>query len=144
MTPEKCTRCGIGVVRNVSAKTVYTDTRSGVTVPYLDAFRRCAGCGEEFYTRDQSMARSYAITAALRKRLGFMAPEEIKRVRKACRLTPNGLDKALGVRKGLTRAWERGTVPPDALQSKLLWIAANERPTFRKMAKAFTKKRMGN
>lgn len=130
---DVCERCQKGRVSPVVVDAMHT--HNGVSVPFEDEFMRCDKCGREFYTTEQSMKRSRAITAGLRKAQGFMDGEEIKRVRKSYGLSLPDFEKALGVGKNTVGRWERNTVPPTGAANIGLFIAAAHRAVFEEWAR---------
>lgn len=129
---DVCVRCRKGHVDAVAVDGVYA--HEGESVTYKDEFMRCDHCGREFYTPDQSMARSRAITTALRKHQGFLIGEEIRDARLSYGLNLPEFEKALGVGKNTVGRWERGTVPPIGAANFGLWAAANAPDAFEKWA----------
>lgn len=132
-TGELCTRCQTGHVHRVEVDSVYN--HEGVSVPFKDVFMRCDNCGREFYTTDQSTAKSRALTGGLRKAQGFMDGDEIKSVRESYGLSLPDFEKALGVGKNTVGRWERNTVPPTAAANIGLFVAAKHRDVFEAWAR---------
>jgi len=131
---DVCVRCQKGLVSPVVVEAMHT--HEGVSVRFKDEFMRCDSCGREFYTTEQSMARSRAITAALRKSQdGFLAGDEIRAVRLAYELNLPDFERALGVGKNTVGRWERGTVPPIGAANIGLWIAATRPDVFKEWAR---------
>lgn len=129
-----CVRCQKGRVSPVVVEAIHT--HEGVSVRFMDEFMRCDSCGREFYTTEQSMARSRAITAALRKgQEGFLTGVEIRAVRLRYELSLPEFERALGVGKNTVGRWERGTVPPIGAANIGLWIAANRPDVFEEWAR---------
>lgn len=81
------------------------------------------------------MARSRAITAALRKHQGFMTGDEIRHARLSYGLSLPEFERALGVGKNTVGRWERNTVPPTGAANLGLWVAANAPAVFEKWAR---------
>jgi putative zinc finger/helix-turn-helix YgiT family protein len=119
---DVCVRCRKGRVSPVSVDAVHN--HDGVSVSFKDEFMRCDSCGREFYTTEQSMARSRAITAGLRKAQGFMDGDEIRRIRRSYGLKLPEFEQALGVGKNTVGRWERNTVPPTGAANFGLFVAA--------------------
>jgi putative zinc finger/helix-turn-helix YgiT family protein len=132
LTNDVCERCLKGTVSPVVVDAVYT--HEGETVTYKDEFMRCDHCAREFYTTEQSMARSAAITAALRHAKHFPTGDEIRRIRLSYELSLKDFERALGAGKNTVGRWERSTVPPTGAANFGLWVAANYRDVFRKWA----------
>jgi putative zinc finger/helix-turn-helix YgiT family protein len=130
---DVCVRCRTGKVSPVVLDAVYT--REGTSVSFKEEFMRCDTCDREFFTTEQSMARSRAITDALRKHQGFMTGAEIRRVRDGYGLSLPDFEKALGVGKNTVGRWERGTVPPTGAANLGLWVAATAPDVFEKWAR---------
>lgn len=130
---DVCVRCQKGRVYPVAVDAVHN--HDGVSVPFRDEFMRCDNCGREFYTTEQSMARSRAITTGLRKAQGFMDGEEIKRVRKSYGLKLPEFEQALGVGKNTVGRWERNTVPPTGAANFGLFVAAKYPAVFEEWAR---------
>lgn len=130
-----CESCRKGTVSPVIVESLYN--HHGTSVRFQDEFMRCDNgqCGREFYTTEQSRARSRAITAALRNRDPLaMGGEEIHNLRLSFELTLPDFEKALGVGKNTVGRWERGTVPPSAAANFCLWVAANYPAIFEQWA----------
>ena len=111
----------------------YTD--DGDTVSFADEYMHCDVCGESYRTTEQSMARSRAITDALRKYRGLLTADEIQEARDQYGLSLAAFEKALGVGKNTVGRWERGVVPPTAAANFGLWVALNEPEVFEKWAR---------
>lgn len=60
-----CPRCGIGPVTTVTLENHNVKWMDRVVI-IDDAFSRCAHCGEEYYTAEQSHAHQSAIDEALK------------------------------------------------------------------------------
>lgn len=133
MSDDVCVRCRKGRVAPVVVDAV--ENHDGITVSFVDTFMRCDNCGREFFTTEQSMARSKAITAGLRKAHGFMDGEEIKRVRKSYGLSLPDFERALGVGKNTVGRWERNTVPPTGAANFGLMVAAEHPAVFEEWAR---------
>ena len=130
---DLCERCRKGRVSPVVIDAMYS--YEGEAVSFKDEFLRCEHCGREFYTTEQSMARSRAITAALRRTRGFMTGDEIRNTRLSYDLKLPDFERALGVGKNTIGRWERGTVPPTGAANFGLWVAANAPEVFEKWAR---------
>lgn len=117
-----CSACGSAetvVVRE--NRPVLVAPNQEVQVP--DEFTRCTTCGEEFYTRPQSLAASRARTGALRAAEGLLTPNEIVAIRQCLGLTQEQLERALGVGAKTVVRWERGTVRQSKAIDAILRIA---------------------
>lgn len=132
-TSDLCPRCRKGHVSAVTVDGVYS--HEGATVAYIDEFMRCDYCEREFYTPEQSMAKSRAITSALRQAQGFLSNDEIRAVRNRYRLSLADFERALGVGQKTVGRWERGTVPPIGAANLGLWVAAHYPAVFVEWAK---------
>lgn len=130
---DVCVRCQKGRVSLVGLDAVHN--HDGVSIPFRDEFMRCDNCGREFYTTEQSMARSRAITSGLRKAQGFMDGEEIRRVRKSYGLRLPEFEQALAVGKNTVGRWERNTVPPTGAANFGLFVAAKYPAVFEEWAR---------
>ncbi len=132
LSNNTCERCRIGTTSPVTLDAVHSD--DGASVTYSDTFMRCDHCEREFYTTEQSQAQHRAITAALRKRDGFLSAGEIKLAREQYGLSLPEFEKALGVGKNTVGRWERGTVPPASAANFGLWMARYEPVVFERYA----------
>jgi putative zinc finger/helix-turn-helix YgiT family protein len=130
---DVCVRCKKGRVASVEVEAAHT--HEGVSVSFKDEFMRCDSCGREFYTTEQSMARSRAITAGLRKAQGFMDGDEIRRIRRSYGLKLPVFERALGVGKNTVGRWERNTVPPTGAANFGLFVAAKYPAVFEEWAR---------
>ena len=131
---DPCVRCQKGRVSPIVVEAMHA--HEGVTVRFMDEFMRCDSCGREFYTTEQSMARSRAITSALRKSQdGFLTGDEIRAVRLGYELSLPDFERALGVGKNTVGRWERGTVPPTGAANMGLWVAAHRPVVFEEWAR---------
>ena len=101
-----------------------SQTSKGRSVNFWEEVSRCARCGEEFYTREQSLASSQAYAAAVGKAEGLVSPGAIREARQKLRMTQEQFEEALGVGKKTVVRWERGTVAPGPGANGLLWLAA--------------------
>jgi putative zinc finger/helix-turn-helix YgiT family protein len=119
---ELCRKCGTGRVQIVQVDSVFAE--KDVRVSYLDEFSKCENCGDEFYTKEQSMSRSRAITSAIRKSEGLLTGDEIRTIRGKLGLTLPEFERAMCVGQKTIGRWERGTVPPSGPANVALWLAA--------------------
>lgn len=133
VTAEVCKHCEEGHVEVVQMSSVYSD--GNVHVTYADEFSKCPHCGDEFYTFEQSMARSRAMTAAIRKSQGLPSGEEIRATRIRLGMSLPEFERAMGVGKKTIGRWERGTVAPTAAANIGLWLAKNYPETFKTYAR---------
>jgi putative zinc finger/helix-turn-helix YgiT family protein len=127
-TTDVCRRCRKGHVAPVVVEAIYD--HEGTTVSFMDEFMRCNHCEREFFTPGQSMARSRAITTALRKNDGLPTGDEIRAARLSYELNLSDFERALGVGKNTVGRWERGTVPPASSANLGLWVAINKPAVF--------------
>ena len=111
MTQEArlCPQCGQGDLASaIESRPVRAD--DGTELEFSDVFTKCASCGNEFYTREQSLAASRARATALRNHDGFLGPEGIKKIREKYGVSQAQLETVLGVGSKTVVRWERGTV----------------------------------
>lgn len=117
-----CMACGQSEFRLVQRTAEHT-TKKGQTVSFPDELTQCVHCEEEFYTHEQSMAHSRALTAAVAKVEELFAPDRIRTIRMRLGLSQEKFELALGVGRKTVIRWERGTVPPSRAANGLLWFA---------------------
>ncbi len=120
----RCPACGStdeSVVITAPRQVVGEDGRA---LEFLDLFTRCGRCGEEFYTREQSLASSRAAASALRAHEGLLSPDEIRAIRERLGWTQAQLEQALGVGPKTVVRWERGTVRQSRAADRLLRVLA--------------------
>src|SRR5216683_2864224 len=67
----------------------------GTTLDFTDYFSQCAKCGEEFYTREQSLASSRAAATVLRQHEGLLPPDRIRAIRESHGVTQADFERAL-------------------------------------------------
>lgn len=70
----------------------------------------CAQCGETAFDADDLEAYAKAEDAAYRRHEGLLFPDEIKRVRKARRLSQKEFERVLGVASPTVCRWETGAI----------------------------------
>src|SRR5712692_524363 len=92
--PLSCPACQSAETRIVSAPR-QVRAEDGATLEFTDEFTRCAQCGEEFYTRDQSLASSRAAAAVLREHERLLPPDRIRAIRQSYGLTQADFERAL-------------------------------------------------
>lgn len=127
-TNETCRRCRKGTLIPQAAESLYE--HNGNTLTFADEYMRCEQCGHESYTNEQSLARSRAVTAAIRKAENLLSGEDIRAARLSYGLSLSEFERALGVGKNTVGRWERGTVPPSASANLGLWVAKTKRSAF--------------
>lgn len=118
---EMCPGCRGGPVEVVQRTAEHLDGTLRVSFP--DEVSRCTDCGEVFYTYEQSLAHSQAVTAALRDDRSLMSRERIRAARVNLRMTIPQFEQAMGVGMKTVGRWERGTVPPSRAANGMLWLA---------------------
>jgi len=96
----------------------------GTPLTYTTEYSRCGECGDEFYTRSQSLAASRARANALRAHENLLGPSEIRAFREKYGLTQEKLERLLGVGAKTVVRWERGTVAQGRAADSLLRILA--------------------
>src|SRR5690348_15951171 len=117
--PIRCPVCRSVETGLVSApRQVTADDATPLEFP--DEFTRCRHCGEEFYTRDQSLASSRAAARVLREREGLLPPDRIRAIRDSYGLTQADFEKALRLGPKTVVRWESGTVRQSAMANSLL------------------------
>jgi len=92
-----CPFCGAEAVRVASA-TRTTNADDGARLKYRERLSRCAQCGEDFFTHEQSLAASRSRASVLRAHEGLLAPEEIRSIRARYGLSQAELELLLGQR----------------------------------------------
>jgi putative zinc finger/helix-turn-helix YgiT family protein len=128
-----CDVCGSGEIEVVATPANFT--KGDLTVSYADEFSRCKACGDEFYTRAQSIAHEKAIAAALREAQGLPTGMQIRAARINIGLTLEQLEKALNIGKNTGGRWERDTVAPIGAATAGLWFLINNPTGFLAYAK---------
>jgi putative zinc finger/helix-turn-helix YgiT family protein len=118
---EPCPNCGKSHI--VEAFRPYRATVKTRNVEFTDTISKCKDCGEEFYTFEQAMAHSLALTEALREQEHFPTGPKVKEIRSRLGMSQELFEQALGVGKNTIGRWERGTVPPASAARGLLWFA---------------------
>lgn len=131
MTP--CPFCGAEAVRATSA-TRTTNADDGTRLKYRERLSRCAHCGEEFFTHEQSLAASRSRAGVLRTHEGLLAPEDIRDIRGSYGLSQAQLERMLGLGAKTVVRWERGTVRQSQAADLLLRIVAEDRLRAEKLA----------
>lgn len=122
-TNGPCPNCGSANVTTIQRNATHVD--GGDTVTYRDELSRCGKCDEEFYTYEQSMASSRALTASLRDARGLMSPERIRAARLKLQWSQTQFEQAFGLGAKTVARWERGTVAPSKAANFMLWVAEN-------------------
>lgn len=131
---EGCPLCGQGpvtVIRRAATKRAAT----GAPIEMTEELSVCRGCGEEFFTPEQSIAQSTAYTNAVRAADGLMSREEIRATRLALNMSQAEFEEAMGVGKKTAVRWEKGTVPPGPTANAMLWVASRYPSIFLEYAK---------
>ena len=128
-----CPFCGAEAVRVASA-TRTTNADDGARLKYRERLSRCARCGEEFFTHEQSLAASRSRASVLRTHEGLLAPEEIRNIRGRYGLSQAELERMLGLGAKTVVRWERGTVRQSQAADLLLRIVAEDRLRAEKLA----------
>lgn len=126
--PSSCPHCGSEEIVVVPRAGEYIDGESHI--PYPDEVSQCSACGEEFYTYEQSLANSRAITAAVAEANGFLTPERIRRTRVRLGMSQPQFEQSLGVGPKTVGRWERGTVSPGRAANFALWVAEQHPEVF--------------
>jgi len=121
-----CPFCRADAVRVTSA-TRTTNADDGARLKYRERLSRCARCGEEFFTHEQSLAASRSRASVLRTHEGLLAPEEIRTMRARYGLSQAELERMLGLGAKTVVRWERGTVRQSQAADLLLRIVAEDR-----------------
>jgi putative zinc finger/helix-turn-helix YgiT family protein len=105
--PWKCGHCRQRAVNSVTIPYTTEIDHDGriytVTVPALEV-PRCENCGELVL----DTAANRQISAELRRQLGLLTPEEIRRHREALGLTQKQLASELAVAEATLSRWETG------------------------------------
>ncbi len=70
----------------------------------------CDRCGETTLTPEESREVSKRVKAAVRQRLGLLAPDEIVSIRRRHGLSQDELERLLGLGRKVVTRWERGVV----------------------------------
>jgi len=128
-----CPFCGAQAVR-VASVTRTTTADDGVRLKYRERLSRCARCGEESLTHEQSLAASRSRASVLRTHEGLLAPEEIRNIRGRYGLSQAELERMLGLGAKTVVRWERGTVRQSQAADLLLRIVAEDRLRAEKLA----------
>ncbi len=130
-----CPVCGSNEVRVVPmARRVRA--QDGTELEFTVSITKCGRCGEEFYTREQSLASSRASAATLREREGLLSPDRIRAIRDFYGLTQAEFEKALRLGPKTVVRWESGTVRQGATANSLLLAIEGNPVAFAKVAEA--------
>ena len=103
----KCAVCGADAVTTAERRRVQVGSREAMV---LDEFYRCTSCGEEFYEPGQLDTVMRRASAAIRRDLELLQPEEIRAIRSSLGLSQADFERLLGVGKKTVVRWEKGTV----------------------------------
>ena len=133
--PVRCPVCRSIETNVISAPRLVT-ADDATPLEFLDRFTRCGRCGEEFYTREQSLASSRAAATVLREHDGLLSPDRIRAIRESYDLTQAEFEKALGLGPKTVVRWESGTVRQGATANSLLLAIEGNRQAFAKVAEA--------
>ena len=128
-----CPFCGAEAVR-VTTATHTTNADDGARLTYRERLSRCARCGAEFFTHEQSLAASRSRASVLRTHEGLLAPEKIRSIRVRYGLSQAELERLLGLGAKTVVRWERGTVRQSHAADLLLRIVAEDRRRAEKLA----------
>jgi len=103
---------------------------------FTDQFNKCGRCGEEFYTRDQSLASSRAAAKVVREHENLLSPERIRAIRLSYEMTQADFERALRLGPKTVVRWESGTVRQSAIANSLLLAIEGNADVFAKVAGA--------
>jgi HTH-type transcriptional regulator/antitoxin MqsA len=99
------------------------DVRMGHRTAFvMDAFSRCAECGEELHEPGQMAAVHRRASDQIRKEEGLLLPSEILEIREGLGLTQQAFEQLLGVGPKTVVRWERGTVFQNRATDSLLRV----------------------
>lgn len=93
----------------------------------------CDACGEATLTFEQAESYSRAYASAVARARNALTPERMYELRMSLGWSQSQMEAAFGIGPKTWGRWERGTVPPSGPAARLLWIAENDRPAFRRM-----------
>src|SRR5207302_1398387 len=124
--PVRCPVCRSVETDLVSAPRQVTAADDAATpLEFIDQFTRCGHCGEEFYTREQSLASSRAAATAMREHERLLPPDRIRAIRESYRMTQAEFERALRLGAKTVVRWESGTVRQSATANSLLLAIEN-------------------
>lgn len=131
--PESCPQCGRGPVRDVELRREFLVGRWSTEIAHECCV--CDACGEEFYDPHQAEVSELKAVAAVRAKVGLVAPERIRALRSRYGLSQAQLERLLGIGAKMVVRWERGTVLPSLAASRLIEVLDDVPVTvFRKLA----------
>jgi len=133
--PVRCPVCRSEETSLVSAPRQVAAS-DATPLEFQDQFTRCRRCGEEFYTREQSLASSRAAATVLRQHERLLPPERIRSIRESYRLSQADFERALRLGPKTVVRWESGTVRQGATANSLLLAIEGNPATFWKVAAA--------
>ena len=130
-----CPVCGNAEVGPVTAPR-HVRADDGTMLEFTDQFNKCGRCGEEFYTRDQSLASSRAAASVVRGHENLLSPERIRAIRLSYQMTQADFERALRLGPKTVVRWESGTVRQSAIANSLLLAIEGNSIAFAKVAEA--------
>ncbi len=130
-----CPVCGNTDVAPVTAPR-HVRAEDGTMLEFTDQFNKCGRCGEEFYTRDQSLAASRAAASVAREHENLLPPERIRAIRLSYQMTQADFERALRLGPKTVVRWESGTVRQSAMANSLLLAIEGDADAFARVAGA--------
>lgn len=119
--------------------TIHQEVRSfrtvrGEEILYPAEYSRCAQCGEEFFTSQQSRAATRALVGIERQRGGRLTPNEIRAIRTNYGVTQEQMQRIVRVGKKAWGRWENGLVCQSRSADQLLREIRDSPSMFRRLA----------
>src|SRR5487761_1314354 len=123
MAAKRCPLCGQASLVKMNGEYRFetpANVPGGPIVVAEAAWLHCDACGEDILSRELEAA----IEDERRRRLGLLAPEEIRNVREKMGLSVRDMSHLLGVEERMYARWENGrslpTKPGDALLQQMV------------------------
>lgn len=126
-----CPLCS-GALRSVRERRTVAIGRRRVSID--DQFHRCDRCGNILYAPGEADASLRRAAEVVRREDDLLAPDEIRAIREALRLTQAQFEALLGTGPKTAVRWERGTVAQNITTDRLLRLIRADVANARRLA----------
>src|SRR5271168_3380340 len=135
-----CAICDADLVKKMRKKFEARYNQVPVVIENAEMYR-CEGCGEEFFTAEQSRELSRRIKNRVREDLGLLSPERIVEIRKNLGLSQAEMEELFGLGEKVVTRWENGRVIQGRTADVALRLLAMEPGVLPKLRKALSRSR---
>jgi len=135
-----CAVCDSDRAKKIRRKFESRYNQVPVLIEHTEMYR-CEGCGEEFFTAEQSKELSRQIKNQVREELGLLSTERVIEIRKNLGLSQAELEELFGLGEKVVTRWENGRVIQGRTADVALRLLEMDPGLLPKLRKAFSHSR---